>query len=488
MAKRTAVIDIGSNSVRLVIYEKTSRYAFHLLHEEKSRVRISENAYENDSNLQEVAMVRAITALREFLSITTSYRVRKILCVATSAVRDAKNKQEFLHRVKHELGLNIKVIDGAKEAYYGGIACANLLPKMSGVVIDIGGGSTECACIVEGKVVDNYSLNLGTVRLKELFFDKDDISGAKAYIDDTLKQLPTKHAKRIIGIGGTFRALSKAIMQKNSYPLEKIHAYEFSAKELKQHGKKILKTEDNSELSKLNIKPERYDVIRPGTLILLRLMKYLECETMVASGAGVREGVYLCDILRSNRNYFPHNYNPSISYLHDTYSNDSKLSSLMVKVVSSLFDTLNPLLNIDTDYKHALLKATKLAKIGSSIHFYSYHKHSYLLIQSALEYGFSHEETILIATLTRYQSRKFPSSAHVQKYKRLLPDEKTLNNLTFLLSLCNVLVAHRPQNIDFTLKLEDGVLHVNSTQNRLHIASERVKSISIPKDISIAIH
>jgi exopolyphosphatase/guanosine-5'-triphosphate,3'-diphosphate pyrophosphatase len=172
MAKRTAVIDIGSNSVRLVIYEKTSRYAFHLLHEEKSRVRISENAYDNDSNLQESAIVRAIAALREFQSIAHSYHVRKTLCVATSAVRDAKNKHIFLARVRAELKLNIKVIDGAKEAYYGGIACANLLPKTSGVVIDIGGGSTECACIIDGKVVDNYSLDIGTVRLKELFLTK----------------------------------------------------------------------------------------------------------------------------------------------------------------------------------------------------------------------------------------------------------------------------------------------------------------------------
>ncbi len=487
MAKRTAVIDIGSNSVRLVIYEKTSRYAFHLLHEEKSRVRISENAYENDSNLQETAMLRATAVLREFMSISKSYKVRKTLCVATSAVRDAKNKKEFLTRVKNEVGLNIKIIDGAKEAYYGGIACANLLPQMSGVVIDIGGGSTECACILDGKVVDNYSLNIGTVRLKELFFDKNNIDGAKAYIDEALAQLPTKHAKRIIGIGGTFRALSKALMQKDDYPLDKIHAYEFDAKELKRHGKKILKADDD-ELKQLHIKPERYDVIRPGTLILLRLMKYLECETMVASGAGVREGVYLCDILRSNRNYFPHNYNPSLAYLQDVYTIDPKLSSLMVRVVSALFETLNPVLNIDESYRPALLKATKLAKIGSSIHFYSYHKHSYLLIQSALEYGFSHEETILIATLTRYQNRKLVSSAHLKKYQQLLPSETTLNHLTFLLSLCNILVSHRPQKMNFTLELRDGVLHVNPTQENLHIAKERVKSLSVPQGISIAIH
>ena len=99
MAKRVAVIDIGSNSVRIAIYEKTSRFAFHLLHEEKSRVRISENAYKYEGNLQELPMQRTFDALRDFVTISESFKVKKMLCVATSALRDAPNKKDFLKRV-----------------------------------------------------------------------------------------------------------------------------------------------------------------------------------------------------------------------------------------------------------------------------------------------------------------------------------------------------------------------------------------------------
>ncbi len=484
MAKRTAVIDIGSNSVRMVVYEKTSRFAFHLLHEEKSRVRISENAYQNNSNLQEAAMQRAVDALRDFLTIAASYKVRKILCVATSAVRDANNKQVFLLRVKKELGLNIKVIDGIKEAYYGGIACANLLPKLSGVVVDIGGGSTECACIEAGKVVNSYSLNLGTVRLKELFFDRNDLDGATAYIDQALDALPLQQTQRIIGLGGTFRALSQAIMKKNSYPLSRIHAYQFPAKELKHHGKKILKA-STKELKELYIKPERYDIIRPGVLILLRIMKRLKVNTMMASGVGIREGVYLCDILRTNQDYFPANYNPSVTYLQDVYSIDKKFASLMVHVSQTLFDLLAPVLHIDMKYKPYLLTATKLAKIGSSIHFYSYHQHSYHLIQSALEYGYTHDETLLIATLARYQNKKGPSKSHYKRYHMLLPEEQTLHHLAFLLSLCNILLAHRPQKIDFTLTLQENHLHITPKTRSLHIAKESLQYLRIPQPLQI---
>ena len=173
----------------MVIYEKTSRFAFHLIHEVKSRVRLPENAYQNGGNLQNQAMQRTYDALENFLHIAASYKARKILCVATSALRDAPNKNEFLSQVKNGLGLNIKVIDGQKEAHYGAIACCNLLPKSDALTIDIGGGSTEFSYIIDGKVTNTLSLELGTVRLKELYFDKGDIEGARDYINKELDKL-----------------------------------------------------------------------------------------------------------------------------------------------------------------------------------------------------------------------------------------------------------------------------------------------------------
>ena len=172
MAKITAVIDIGSNSARMAVFKKTSHFGFVLLKEIKSRVRISEGAYENGGNLQPFAIDRAINALREFLIIAKSLKARKILAVATSAVRDAPNKNIFLSKVKKELGLKIKVINGDKEAFFGAVAASNLLPYENGITIDIGGGSTEFALIQNKKVIDKISLKLGTVRLKELFLIK----------------------------------------------------------------------------------------------------------------------------------------------------------------------------------------------------------------------------------------------------------------------------------------------------------------------------
>ena len=207
MAKRVCVIDIGSNSVRMVVYEKTSRYAFHLLHEERSKVRISQNAYKFEGNLQKEPMQRTFEALSNFLTISKSFKIKKLLCVATSALRDAPNKKEFIQKVKEELKINIKIISGEKEAYFGGIACANLLEKQkNALTVDIGGGSTEFSIINENSVTDTLSFKLGTVRLKELFCEEKNLEDAIKYIDTQLDTLKVEGITTLIGIGGTFRA------------------------------------------------------------------------------------------------------------------------------------------------------------------------------------------------------------------------------------------------------------------------------------------
>ena len=324
MAKRVSVIDIGSNSVRMVIYEKTSRFAFHLLHEEKSKVRISENAYQHDGVLQNTPMQRTFNALQNFLTISNSFKVKKILCVATSALRDAPNKQEFVQRVRDELKLNIKVISGEKEAYFGAIACANLLPKQSDAIsIDIGGGSTEITFIDGNNVSHTQSLKLGTVRLKELFFDKDDLSGAKKYIEQELAKIPSKDISTLIGIGGTFRAISSAIQKSQCYPLKKLHAFETTHKVFTSYLKNILDA-DETTLSTLYIDNNRFDVIKPGALILKMIISKFNIDKLVTSGVGVREGVYLADLLRSSKDQFPANYNTSVRYIRDANLNDKQ--------------------------------------------------------------------------------------------------------------------------------------------------------------------
>lgn len=476
MAKRVGVIDIGSSSVRMVVYEKTSRFAFHILHECKSSVRLSQNAYQNNGVLQEIPMQRTFDALENFLTIIASFKARKTLCVATSALRDAPNKKDFLQKVKNKLGLNIKIIDGEKESYLGSVACANLLPKQSNALsIDIGGGSTEFSLIDDKNISHNISLKLGTIRIKELYFDTDDLNGAIKYIDSELIALDEISPTSIVGIGGTFRAVSAALMTSKNYPFEKLHAFESSYDEFNNYLEKILAADD-SELKKLYIKKTRLDIIKPGSLILSRILKKFDIKKLVTSGVGVREGVYLTDLLRTSKDKFPTNYNVSVRHILDLHVENKNYANQLCKLTKNIFDLSCDFLDIDKKYRYELAVAAKLFVSGSNMHFYSQHKHNYHLLQNALEYGFTHQQTMLIATLSRYVNRKSPSPVHVEKYAELLPDTQTLNKLNFLLSLSINLLRHRPRNIDFILNFNQNTLNIES-KKELYLPKEGINKL-----------
>ena len=484
MSKRTAIIDIGSNSLRMVIYEKTSRFAFHIIYESKSKVRLSQNAYENGNNLQNDAMDRAFYTLSDFVNIISSFNARKTLCVATSALRDAPNKKEFLHRIYTKLKLKIKIIDGQREAYLGGIACANLLPPQENALsIDIGGGSTEFAFINNKNIKQTISLNLGTVRLKELFFDKNDIKGAKKYIDDKLYELDKIHTKKLIGVGGTSRALSTSIMKQINFPLKKLHAFEYNVKNYKDLIENILKANNDDELKKLYIKPNRYDIIKPGALILQRVIKKLSIEVFVTSGVGVREGVYLSDLLRNSKDRFPVNYNTSVRNILDLHVKDREYANNLNKLVKNLFDLLKGEFCLDERYRDDLAISAKLYPSGGSIHQYAQNRHSYYLVQSELEYGVTQRQMLLISTLLRYAKRKLPSTAHFEEYKVLLPDLNALNTLSYILTLSIYLLNHRPRNIDFKCSIENGDLIIESDRE-MYLCKEDLKDLKTPSHLS----
>lgn len=487
MAKITAVIDIGSNSARLVIYKKSSRFAFNLLHEATSRVRLPEDAYQHNGELQEVPMQRTYDALKGFLNIASSFGARKILCVATSALRDAPNKQNFISRINRELGLKIKVISGIDEAIFGARACLNLLPIDDAITIDMGGGSTEFTNIRNKTIVSFISLDLGTVRLKELYFDNNDLKGAKQYIDAQLEKLPSDMiSSTLVGIGGTFRAIANSILKSTAYPLDILHGFEFSAKKLTTILKKILNA-DEKTLKKLNIKPTRYDTIKPGALIILQLLnKMNNISRCVTSGVGVREGVYLSDLLRNQNYKFPSNYNPSVRFLLDNFLIEKQFSNNLALLTGRIFDIIHEYYKIDINYKHALIVAAKLSPIGSSIDFYSSNKHSLYLIQNCLEYGFTHRQIILIGTLVRFVKRKSPSKSYLQEYQDILPDDKIVEILSFIITLSSALLTHRPKKVDYTIDFQNECLHVGSRDN-LYLVKEVLDTLQFPDNLSVKI-
>ncbi len=458
MAKITTIIDIGSNSARMAIFQKTSRYGFHLIHELKSKVRISEGSYEHDSYLQPKAMERALDALKEFKKISDSLKSKKLICVATSAIRDAPNKASFITKVKKECGIAIKVIDGTKEAYYGALACANLLHKKSGVTIDIGGGSTELACIENGIIKTMVSLNLGSIRLKELFFDyahtEEAYQYVRAYVKEHIQEIKTFCMQspymcdlNVFGIGGSVRAYAKYEMDLESYAFNFLHGYELNVTNILPHLQTITHA-SNIWLADNGFEEGRIDSIRPGLLILQVILEELQAKKLIISGVGVREGVFLNDMLRYHHGKIPNNINPSVRSLQDIFLTSLDDSKTISKHVRTFFSLLQKPYALQDSCLQALEIASKLYNIGANFNFYQAHKHSAYIALHSLHYGFGHKERYTIATLLEYSHKKRPKLI-APLYEDLLPQHDTLQILSFIFALSVALAKEKDAYIYF---------------------------------------
>jgi len=290
-----AVIDIGSNSARVIISQQLTSNSFQLIYEEKSKVRIGEGAYLKDGYLQDIPLQRAYVALKSFKSEIVKFpNLNKVICIATSALRDAPNGQEFVEYIKKELQIDINIIDGKKEAYYGALSVLKLLHIENGITIDIGGGSTDMGLIKDSKIVDTYSLNLGTVRLKELFSDKTkSIEKVDEYIENELKSLPVHFtSSNAIGIGGTARTLSKVIMSLQGKRSKTIHDFSYNFELYEEFFSKIILS-NNKLLKELSISKSRLDTIKEGTLIWKKVLEKIQAKKVIGSAVGVREGLFL---------------------------------------------------------------------------------------------------------------------------------------------------------------------------------------------------
>ncbi len=487
MASVTTIIDIGSNSMRMVVFKKSSRFAFHLINETKSRVKISEGSYNNGGVLQQIPMDRAFNALKSFLSIAKSLKSRKILCVATSALRDAPNKKEFLNRVKNELGLNIRVIDGPKESFYGGTAALNLLHLDNFVTLDIGGGSTEL-CIVENKNIQHaISLNVGTVRLRELFFSKDDYRGAKQYIFKQLKEYEELNMTNpiIVGMGGTARALSRVILKKIEYPLDVLHGFSYKYDDHKKLFKEIVKAEEPSDLKKFGIKKDRFDTIQEGTFIFKTIAEYLKSKTIFTSGAGVREGVYLTDLLRTSNNKFPANFNVSIRSLLDRFELCENQTAFFAQNTRDIFNALKPLHNLDDKYRGLLVIASKLHSIGVTLNFYQYSDHAFTFILNGLNFAISHEDRVLIAHIIKFSKKSIPSEEDLEEFKELLPDLNTVQWLSFMITL-NLRLNVDFNNKPFEYELDGSRLKIK-TDEHVYLTYAACEKLVSPVNMEIEI-
>lgn len=295
-AKPVAVLDIGSNSVRLVVYERHAR-ALTPLYNEKSACALGRGVGQT-GRLAEPNVAQALNAIKRFALVARMMRVGKICVLATSAVRDASNRQEFVDAVEALMDTKVKVLTGEQEAHYAALGVVAGIPDFDGVVGDLGGGSLELSTILDGSDTDGQSYELGVIRLQ------DDSNGspskAAAIVRERLQKSNLARGRKggtFAAIGGTWRSLAKLHQVVRGYPLHMVQHYQVAASDMIALCQEIVNAGSlKNYVGSDQVSSSRRELVPFGAAVLAEVLKAGHFSQVVFSALGVREG-YLYGML-----------------------------------------------------------------------------------------------------------------------------------------------------------------------------------------------
>jgi exopolyphosphatase / guanosine-5'-triphosphate,3'-diphosphate pyrophosphatase len=284
------VIDIGSNSVRLVVFEAAARNPVTLFNE-KAICAIGRNMV-SSGRLDAEGMRLALAALTRFRAVAQGIGVKRLVAVATAAARDAKNGASFIEKARAACGVPIRVLSGAEEAEYAALGVIAGLPEADGVAGDLGGGSLELATVSAGRIGPGTTLPFGPLRLMDASGGR--LLAAERLVDEGLLRVPgieKLKGRTLYAVGGVWRNLARIHMHRTGYPLHILHGYELSRIEVLRICE-FVRSQSPRALERLPDVPKRRTEALPfGALVLERLVRLGQLDKVVVSAFGVREGV-----------------------------------------------------------------------------------------------------------------------------------------------------------------------------------------------------
>lgn len=286
-----AVIDIGSNSLRLVMYDAPRRAA-HTLLNEKVMCALG-RGIEKSGKLNDEGVALAKENLQRFVALARAAGAARIDVLATAAVRDAEDGADFVNDIEKRFAIRVRVLPGAEEGRLSALGVLSGIPDATGIVGDLGGGSIELAAIASGKVGSVATLPIGPLRLIEEANDADDGKELKDIIDrhlDSVTWLTKAEEPHFYAVGGAWRAIARIHMEQNDYPLHIIQAYSLPRTEV-QSFLDVMARQSRKSLEKITtISRKRLEVVPLAARILSRILRRIGAKELVFSAAGLREG------------------------------------------------------------------------------------------------------------------------------------------------------------------------------------------------------
>jgi len=450
-----AVIDIGSNSARIVVYRLEGGVSTQILASSRGSLKLVREL-DATHRLSDEAVARAFEALQDFRAIALGAGAERVFTLATAAVRDAENGPDFIARVKERLGLEVRILSGEEEARYGFLGAVGGLPIEHGVLFDVGGGSMQVTHFLQRRLVTAVSLPLGSLRLSDAFLKSDPPAAGEVrrLVEHAQRLLekagvgPLESGERVVGTGGTIRNLAKVDRHGRGYPVTRLHGYVLPRKRLKDVVELVTskKTKKRAEIPGLN--DDRGDSIVGGGLAIRTLLDLLSAEEVCVSGQGVREGLArslmsedLLPVAEVRRS--------SLRALCGRFVGwDPVSAERRAAIAEQLLGALE--LSPDPDVREGLFLGAFALDVGRSVDFFNRHEHVADIVLATDLLGFTHRGAALLSAVLRAAGDE---DAEPRSYAPLVTgrDEDAVHRAGALLALADDLEERCPRGTKVAL-------------------------------------
>jgi exopolyphosphatase/guanosine-5'-triphosphate,3'-diphosphate pyrophosphatase len=425
---RVAAIDIGTNSIHMIVVEIRPDFSFGVIDREKEMVRLGAGGLDGRALTPE-AMHAALQVLSKFRRLAESHQVDQVIAVATSATREAENGGEFLRAITQQIGIRPRVISGTEEArlIHQAAVYGVSLPGDTVVVIDIGGGSVE-ATRGSGTTVDvGRSFKLGVIRLTERFVKSDPLDSKDerkltrridAEIGRYLDQIARAGFDRVIGTSGTILSLGAVVAAAGGRaPGTTLRNRRIPAKHLHRVRKELVSLTLEQRLRVPGLEPRRADLAVAGAILLDEIVRRLGADDITLCDLSLREGLILDYIARHRKEIaqadrYPDVRRRSVFELAERCNYWPEHAQQVARLGVALFDQTRAIHGLTDREREWLEYASILHDVGVHISYERHHKHSYYLIKNGQLRGFEPEEIEAIALVARYHRQATPKRTH----------------------------------------------------------------------------
>lgn len=459
LVPRLGAIDIGSNSIRVVIAEAQAGGRYRILDEERESTRLG-RALASTGKLDQQSINDSLAALRRFKEIAEGMGVESLRAIATCAVREAANGSDFCRQVEDAIGLPVEAISAEREAHlaFHSVRRRFDLAGKNTLLADIGGGSTEIV-LATGEIIESiYATCLGAVRLSEKFgggqaLAGDDFYRMQKWIMRELKEATNKPrvpVHLLIGSGGTFTNLAGMVMAskgKSNLPVAGCQVTHAELRHLVERLRK-LSLKQRREVTGLN--PDRADIIVPGLTVIDCLMSRFKVNLLQVHAYGVRDGLLLQMIeeLQGTSNPLPPDEIAQIERFVSACGVELEHARQVARLATQIYEGLCDHYELDLADSRLVDAAARMQDVGYLINYEAHHKHSYhLILHSELE-GFLPEELEIVANVARYHRGALPKKKHENFSRLSSKDQKRVLTMASALRLAGGLDRSHNQLIE----------------------------------------